>query len=88
MLKFVSYQFVVDRYFIIRVHVVSFVYSPLELPKSAIALAQDRDFELAGYSMKTLALPEQTRTPRLVRVGAIQNQIVLPTDKPIVEQVD
>ncbi|XP_067937588.1 beta-ureidopropionase-like [Watersipora subatra] len=59
---------------------------PLTIPQSAIDLAQERNFELASYTLKSLAATEQTRLPRLVRIGAIQNQILLPTDKPVVEQ--
>ncbi|XP_041348264.1 beta-ureidopropionase-like [Gigantopelta aegis] len=58
----------------------------LELPKSAIALSEERDFELQGYGFD--ALPETTRPARVIRVGAIQNKIVLPTDAPIVKQRD
>lgn len=32
------------------------------------------------------AKSEQLRPPKIVRVGLIQNSIVLPTDAPIVEQ--
>lgn len=60
---------------------------PLELPESAVQSAQEKDFELAGCSLKSLCQTEQTRAPRVVRVGAIQNKIVLPTDKPVIEQV-
>lgn len=37
--------------------------------------------------MTANASTEQTRPRRIVRIGAIQNQIVLPTDKPVIEQV-
>lgn len=39
---------------------------------------------LAAY--RIAAAPEQSRAPRVVRVAAIQNSIVLPTDAPIDEQ--
>lgn len=47
--------------------------------------ATERDFELKGYRFE--AAPEQLRPPRRVRVGLIQNRIVLPTDAPIRDQV-
>ncbi|KAF6041168.1 UPB1 [Bugula neritina] len=58
----------------------------LDLPSAAVELAATKNFELAGYSLKELAHAEETRAARVVRVGAIQNQIVLPTDKPIIDQ--
>jgi len=59
-------------------------YRTLDLPSAAVELAATKNFELAGYSLKELAHAEETRAARVVRVGAIQNQIVLPTDKPII----
>ncbi|KAK7464033.1 hypothetical protein BaRGS_00037957 [Batillaria attramentaria] len=58
----------------------------LELPESAEALAQEKDFELKGYAFD--ARWEDTRAPRVVRVGAIQNRIVAPTTATIPEQRD
>lgn len=60
---------------------------PLSVPSSPKGLAQEKGFEVAGYDLKHLTLPEQTRAPRVVRIGAIQNAIVLPTDRPVIEQV-
>ncbi|KAJ1523835.1 hypothetical protein ONE63_010393 [Megalurothrips usitatus] len=59
---------------------------PLDLPLSALSIAEKNNFEIKGYSFT--AAPEQLRSPRIVRVGLIQNQIVLPTDRPIKEQRD
>ncbi|EDW82829.1 uncharacterized protein Dwil_GK10205 [Drosophila willistoni] len=56
----------------------------LEIPASATDLAKEHDFEIKGYRFN--ARPEQTRRPRLVRVGAIQNSIVLSTTEPIERQ--
>ncbi|XP_063050680.1 beta-ureidopropionase isoform X2 [Engraulis encrasicolus] len=57
----------------------------LELPAGAVSAASERDFELQGFVMG--ASPEQLRAPRLVRVGLIQNKIVLPTDAPVMDQI-
>ncbi|XP_077943391.1 beta-ureidopropionase isoform X2 [Gasterosteus aculeatus] len=57
----------------------------LDLPTCAVNAATERDFELKGYRFE--AAPEQLRPPRRVRVGLIQNRIVLPTDAPIRDQV-
>lgn len=57
----------------------------LELPPCALAAAAERHFELKGCGFD--AAPEQLRPPRKVRVGLIQNHIVLPTDAPVAEQV-
>lgn len=37
-------------------------------------------------SFKINAEKEQTRPQRIVKVAAVQNRIVLPTDKPVAEQ--
>ncbi|XP_056319416.1 beta-ureidopropionase [Danio aesculapii] len=57
----------------------------LDLPRSAIDAAGQQDFDLKGYVFE--ASPEQLRPPRMVRVGLIQNKIVLPTDAPVLEQI-
>jgi beta-ureidopropionase len=57
----------------------------LVLPACAMEVALERDFELQGYMFE--ASTEQLRTPRIVRVGLIQNRIVLPTDAPVLDQV-
>ena len=62
------------------------MYRSLDLPSSALALAQEKDFEVTGYVFDG-ALPEDTRAPRVVRVGCIQNKIVLPTTASVSEQV-
>lgn len=56
----------------------------LELPASVKSLAESENFDLQAYGVD--ALPEETRAPRVVRVGAIQNKIVLPTSDSIVKQ--
>lgn len=58
----------------------------LDLPASVTDKANTEKFQVAGYSIA--ALSEEERRPRIVRIGAIQNQIVLPTDRPILEQVN
>ena len=45
----------------------------------------NEDFDLKAFGID--AAEEQTRAKRLVRVGAIQNKIVLPTNAPITKQV-
>lgn len=56
----------------------------MELPQEAKNIAAENGFELKAYSFP--AKQEQTRKPRLVRVGAIQNSIVLATTEPIDKQ--
>ncbi|XP_034104607.1 beta-ureidopropionase [Drosophila albomicans] len=56
----------------------------LELPASSLTTAKENGFEIKGY--RFTARPEELRKPRLVRVGAIQNSIALPTTAPIAEQ--
>ncbi|KAM8866668.1 beta-ureidopropionase [Synchiropus picturatus] len=57
----------------------------LDLPPCAAAAASERNFELKGYKFD--AAVEQLRPPKRVRVGLIQNHIVLPTDRPVLDQV-
>ena len=63
-----------------------FSFSPLNLPKDAQEAAKKANFDLQGHQIKA-AQPEQTRAPRLVRIGAIQNAIQKPTTASVVEQV-
>ncbi|XP_059149612.1 beta-ureidopropionase-like [Physella acuta] len=58
----------------------------LELPLEAQALADEKNFEVRGYVFQ--AAQESTRAPRVVRIAGIQNQIVLPTTAPIIQQRD
>ncbi|XP_065664113.1 beta-ureidopropionase [Hydra vulgaris] len=57
----------------------------ISLTEDSISFAADNNFEICGYKMT--ALQEEERPPRIVRVAAIQNKIVLPTDAPILEQI-
>ncbi|XP_029961011.1 beta-ureidopropionase-like [Salarias fasciatus] len=57
----------------------------LDLPVAAVQAASERDFELKGYRFD--AIQEQLRPPRRIRVGLVQNRIVLPTDAPVLDQV-
>ena len=58
----------------------------MDLPASATEKARERNFEIAGYAID--ASSEALRAPRVVRVGLIQNKIVLPTTDPVLKQVD
>lgn len=57
----------------------------LQLSEESKAIAEAKDFELKGYKMECPV--DQLRAPRIVRVGAVQNKIILPTDAPISEQL-
>ena len=59
--------------------------SKLELPETALKLAEEGNFELAGYTFEVKE--DQLRRPRIVRIGAVQNKIVLPTSAPLANQV-
>ncbi|XP_014664061.1 PREDICTED: beta-ureidopropionase-like [Priapulus caudatus] len=56
----------------------------LSLPEDATSLASERDLEVQGYGID--AHQEELRAARVVRVGAIQNKIVLPTSASVDEQ--
>ncbi|XP_038649925.1 beta-ureidopropionase [Scyliorhinus canicula] len=57
----------------------------LDVLKSALEGSLEKDFQLKAFGFE--ASHEQLRQPRVVRVGLIQNKIVLPTDSPVAEQV-
>ncbi|CAF3999032.1 unnamed protein product [Rotaria magnacalcarata] len=59
----------------------------VELPENAKETAKQLNFDLQGYQIK-VALTEQTRSSRLVRIGAIQNMIQKPTTASVKEQRD
>ena len=46
--------------------------------------ANNKDFEVKGFIFK--AEQEQLRPPKIVKIGIIQNQIVLPTTAPVFDQ--
>uniref|UniRef100_A0A0N5AIL9 Beta-ureidopropionase n=1 Tax=Syphacia muris TaxID=451379 RepID=A0A0N5AIL9_9BILA len=60
------------------------ILEKITIPKEAAEIADKQNFEVVGY--KITAEVEQTRTPRNVRIAAIQNSIVEPTDAPIEKQ--
>ncbi|XP_060064575.1 beta-ureidopropionase-like [Ylistrum balloti] len=60
----------------------------LSLPEDVYSTADEKDFEVQGYSFCELAKEESFRPPRVVRIGAIQNKIVLPTTAPISKQIE
>jgi len=57
----------------------------LEINAESINRADEGGYEMAGWRMT--ADLEETRPPRKVILALIQNQIVLPTDAPIVDQI-
>lgn len=57
----------------------------LDFPEGAVTASLERDFELCGFGFE--AAPEQLRQPHIVRVGLVQNKIVLPTDSPVSDQI-
>jgi len=56
----------------------------LDIPSEAEKKANELNFQLCGY--KFTAAPEATRSPRIVRIGLVQNRIVVPTTAPVTEQ--
>lgn len=51
------------------------------LKPTTVTSATAANFEVNAYSFT--ARQEETRLPRIIRVGIVQNSIVFPTDKPI-----
>lgn len=60
------------------------VVAKLELPEMVKSTADLGDFDVQGYQFGAAA--EELRAPRIVRIGLIQNKIVLPTTAPIAKQ--
>ncbi|EEC14098.1 beta-ureidopropionase, putative [Ixodes scapularis] len=58
--------------------------SPLEFSSDALGQAKQHKFELKGYKMA--AEREELRPARVVRVGLVQNKIVLPTTETVTAQ--
>jgi beta-ureidopropionase len=56
----------------------------LALPEPCTRVAYEANFDLQAACFR--AAPEQLRAPRLVRIGLVQNMIVLPTHAPFEEQ--
>jgi len=56
----------------------------IALQLSTVDQASKLDVEVKSY--KIPCEQEQLRPPRVVKVGAIQNKIILSTDKPVAEQ--
>lgn len=57
----------------------------MEISEASINLANEGGYDVAGWSI--CAELEETRPPRKVTIALIQNQIVLPTDAPILDQI-
>eukprot|EP00123_Amoebidium_parasiticum_P001227 comp12270_c0_seq1/m.7092 comp12270_c0_seq1/g.7092 ORF comp12270_c0_seq1/g.7092 comp12270_c0_seq1/m.7092 type:complete len:389 (-) comp12270_c0_seq1:501-1667(-) len=58
----------------------------LTVPAEAEKLAEAEGFELRAYQFT--AASESTRALRKVRIGAVQNKIVLPTTAPVADQMN
>lgn len=56
----------------------------LAVPAEAQKLAKAGDFDVAAYKFHAKA--EQLRAPRIVRIGAIQVQVTVPTTEPVAVQ--
>ncbi|TGZ64658.1 hypothetical protein CRM22_006243 [Opisthorchis felineus] len=57
----------------------------LSLPEHACQTAERLNFKLKSYRFPSV--PEQLRSPRLIRIGAIQNKLVLPPSSPVTDQI-
>ncbi|XP_053611591.1 beta-ureidopropionase-like [Plodia interpunctella] len=56
----------------------------VKLKETSLAAAKEANFEVVAYEFP--AKKEQTRPPRIVKIGVIQHSIAIPTDRPINEQ--
>lgn len=57
---------------------------PIEFEDSIMCYAKQNNFEIKGYRFDCPT--EQTRLPRIIRVGLIQNRIVMPTTESVDNQ--
>lgn len=67
-----------------RIHYGRTRHHKLNVKERSQESAKENGFEIASYDFPTKK--EETRSPRIVRVGVIQNTIATSTDKPIAEQ--
>jgi beta-ureidopropionase len=65
---------------------VKFCRNQLPISENAQKIAEANNFEVKSYKFD--ALKEDLRQPRIVRIGAVQNSIVLGTSEPINKQRD
>jgi beta-ureidopropionase len=63
-----------------------FCRNQLPISENARKIAEANNFEVKSYKFD--ALKEDLRQPRIVRIGAVQNSIVLGTSEPINKQRD
>jgi beta-ureidopropionase len=63
-----------------------FCRNKLEINDAAKKIAADNAFEIASYGFE--ALKEDLRKPKIVKIGAVQNSIVKPTNDSIHAQRD
>eukprot|EP01096_Ripella_sp_DP13-Kostka_P001380 TRINITY_DN11617_c0_g1_i1.p1 TRINITY_DN11617_c0_g1~~TRINITY_DN11617_c0_g1_i1.p1 ORF type:complete len:416 (-),score=147.19 TRINITY_DN11617_c0_g1_i1:65-1231(-) len=59
-------------------------FAQLEVPEAVQELSREGNFQVAGY--KVPCPKEQLRPQRIVRVGVVQNSIVLGTEEPLLDQ--
>lgn len=67
-----------------RIHYGRTHHHELNVKESSQESAKENGFEIASYDFPTKK--EETRSPRIVRVGVVQNTIATSTDKPIAVQ--
>lgn len=67
-----------------RIHYGRTDHHEIVLEKNSEEIAEKNNFEVAAFDF--LARKEETRSPRVVKVGVIQHSIATSTDKPILEQ--
>ncbi|CAH2049503.1 unnamed protein product, partial [Iphiclides podalirius] len=67
-----------------RIHYGRTNHIEVNLKESSSNTANDANFDIAAYSFP--AKEEQTRSPRIVKIGLIQHSIVTPTDQSIIDQ--
>jgi len=56
----------------------------LNVSHDAQAIANENHFEIQASRFR--AIPEQLRAPRIVKIGLVQNSVVLPTTDPLLDQ--
>lgn len=58
----------------------------MQVSEAAKKLSSDNNFVMQSYEFN--AIKEDLRKPRIVRIGAIQHSMVLPTSEPVNKQRD
>ena len=62
-----------------------FICRELSFSADVVNIAQNKNFVVKGYAFS--AVKQKNQGKRIVRIGLIQNSVILPTTSPVEDQV-